>query len=356
MLTISPLLLARQTIFRLPIVCTSRTFSAMPPNKLPESSPNFASEDGRYHRQTSDFLHHVAKGTKFEPEVGRYKLIVSLACPWAHRALIVRHLKRMHEVENLLPLTIVDTFLGREGWSVAHLNVDRPNVHGTGNNIPGHESKRFLREFYLEADPSYAKRPTVPVLWDNKLNTIVNNESSELIRCLNTAFDDFLPEEVRGVTYYPEDLRKDIDAFHEWVLPNINNGVYRSGFASSMDAYQEAVIPLFESLERVDKEIGNKKFVMGDRLTEADIRLFTTIVRFDPVYHGHFKCNIQQIRGGGLPNLHRWLREMYWTIPAFKETTCFESIKVHYYSSHVNINPTSIVPVGPIPPIMPLDA
>lgn len=324
--------------------------------QLPGSSPNFASADGRFHRQTSSFRDVVAKGTKFEPEIGRYKLIVSLACPWAHRALIVRKLKRMDEVKDLLPLTIVETFLGPDGWSVEHLDVDRPNVHGTGNNIPGQEGKKWLRDFYLEADPSYSQRPTVPVLWDNKLKTIVNNESSEMIRFLNTAFDEFLPEDVRGVTFYPEDLREDIDKLNEWVYTDINNGVYRSGFASTTEAYEEAVYPLFKALERVDKLLSNQRFtVSNDRLTEADIRLFTTIVRFDPVYHGHFKCNIDQIRGGRFPNLHRWLRDLYWSYPAFKDTTDFEHIKVHYYSSHIKINPTSIVPVGPVPHIMPLD-
>ncbi|WFD26452.1 glutathionyl-hydroquinone reductase [Malassezia nana] len=323
---------------------------------LPGSNPKQAGEDGRYHRQESSFRDVIKKGGRFAPERGRYHLIVAEACPWAHRVLLLRKLKKMDTVSDLLPVTVVDSFLGPEGWCVGSRHVDRPYVPGTGNHIPGHEDKMFLREFYLQADPSYQKRPTVPVLWDNQQNTIVNNESSEILRFLDTAFDEFLPEEVRGITYYPEDLRKDIDAFHEWVYPQINNGVYRTGFATTPEAYEESVVPLFEALERVDRLIGDKTYVFGDRLTEADIRLYTTIVRFDPVYHGHFKCNIQQIRGGKYPHLHRWLRMLYWTVPGFKETTNFESIKTHYYSSHIQINPTSIVPLGPIPPIEPLDS
>ncbi|KAL4402842.1 S-glutathionyl-(chloro)hydroquinone reductase [Malassezia pachydermatis] len=321
----------------------------------PQSKPVWAGKDGRFNRQESTFRDEIKKGGQFEPERGRYKLIVAEACPWAHRALIVRKLKRMDEVPDLLPVTVVDSFLAQEGWSVAELQVDRPHVPGTGNNIPGHEDKKFLREFYLAADPNYEKRPTVPVVWDNKLNTIVNNESSDIIRFLDSCFDEFLPKEVQGVRYYPEELRSEIDEFHSWVYPQINNGVYRSGFATTPEAYEEAVIPLFEALERVDKLIGDKTYIFGGRLTEADIRLYTTIVRFDPVYFSHFKCNLYQIRSGKFPNLHRWLREMYWNHPGFKETTNFDSIKAHYYSSHIAINPTSIVPLGPKPHILPLD-
>lgn len=247
--------------------------------KTPGSAPVWASSDGRFRRQESTFRDTIARGSRFEPEIGRYKLIVSTACPWAHRVLIVRALKRIDEVPDLLPVTIVNTFLGPEGWSFGKADTDREQVVGTGNTVPGHENLRFLRDFYLLADPNYEKRPTVPVIWDNKLNTIVNNESSEIIRFIDTAFDEFLPQEVRGVTYYPEDLRQRIDDFHAWVYPNINNGVYRSGFATATDAYLEAVLPLFEALDRVDKLIGDKPYVMGDRLTEADVRLFTYVAR-----------------------------------------------------------------------------
>ncbi|WFD32087.1 glutathionyl-hydroquinone reductase [Malassezia sp. CBS 17886] len=323
--------------------------------KAPGSNPHFASADGRFRRQQSAFRDVIAKGSRFEPEVGRYKLIVALACPWAHRALLVRQLKRMNEVPDLLPVTVVSSLLGPDGWAFDPVDTDVVNVPGTGNNIPGHESFRFLRDFYLLADPAYERRPTVPVVWDNKLNTVVNNESSEIIRFLDTAFDEFLPADVRGITYYPADLRAEIDAFHEWVYPEINNGVYKSGFATTMDAYTENVIPLFHALARADRQLEGHEYCVGGRLTEADIRLWTTIVRFDPVYFGHFKCNMHEIRDGTYPHLHRWLRRLYWTNPAFKSTTDFDSIKAHYYASHVSINPTRIVPVGPDPAIEPLE-
>lgn len=313
----------------------------------------FASSDGRYHRQTSAFRSKIECGGKFAPEVGRYKLIVSLACPWAHRVLIVRALKRMEEVPDLLPVTIVDTFLGAKGWCLGDNDTDRPHIPGSGPKIPGQEHAKYLRDLYLVADPDYSQRPTVPVIWDTKHNTVVNNESSEVIRFLDTVFDEFLPEEVRGITYYPEDLRTEIDAFHEWVYPTINNGVYKTGFATTMEAYKENVHPLFESLHRADKLLEGKEYAIGGRLTEADIRLYTTIVRFDPVYYFHFKCNIDSIRGGAFPNLHRWMQDMYWN-KGFKDTTDFDQIKLHYYASHVNINPSSVVPEGPVPPIMPL--
>ncbi|WFD00798.1 glutathionyl-hydroquinone reductase [Malassezia yamatoensis] len=319
------------------------------------ASKSFASGDGRYHRQTSTFRDVIAPGTKFEPEVGRYKLIVSLACPWASRVLIVRALKKMDQVENLLPVTEVDTFLGEKGWCLGEVDTDRPHNPANGPKIPGHENARYVRDLYLAADPDYELRATVPILWDTKHNTIVNNESSEIIRFLDTVFDPFLPKEVQGISYYPKELRKEIDGVNEWVYPTINNGVYKSGFATNMDAYLENVKPLFESLDRLEKHLQGKKYLVGDRLTEADIRLYTTIVRFDPVYVGHFKCNLHMIRGGRFPNVHRWLRELYWNNEAFKSTTDFDSIKKHYYGSHVKINPTGIVPLGPEPHIEPLD-
>lgn len=225
---------------------------------------------------------------------------------------------------------------------------------GTGL-VPGHEDKWRIRDFYTAADPGYSLRCTVPVVWDNKQQTIVNNESSEIIRFLNTGFDDFLPEDKKGVTFFPADLQKEIEDFHAWVYPNINNGVYKSGFATTQDAYEEAVVPLFESLDRANKILSDgRTYVFGDRLTEADIRLFTTIVRFDPVYVTHFKCNLHTIRSN-YPHLHTWLRKLYWTLPAFKETTHFDSIKHHYFCSHVGINPTRVVPRGPVPNILPPD-
>ena len=255
----------------------------------------FASSDGRYHRQVSSFRDVIQKGGKFEPEIGRYHLIVALACPWAHRALLVRYLKRMGDVEGLLPVTVVGSFLGEPGWSFEPYDTSKPQVPGTGNHIPGHEDKKFLRDFYLAADPNYSARATVPVVWDNKLGTIVNNESSEIIRFIDTCFDEFLPPAVRGIEFYPESLRKEIDAVNDFVYPTINNGVYKSGFATTTEAYEENVYPLFDALQRVDNMLNGRDYLVGSQLTEADIRLYTTIVRFDPVYHYHFKCNLSLI-------------------------------------------------------------
>ncbi|WFD44777.1 glutathionyl-hydroquinone reductase [Malassezia psittaci] len=318
------------------------------------SKPSVSS-DGRFRHQSSTFRDVIATGTRFEPEIGRYKLIVSYACPWAHRALIVRALKKMDQVEDLLPVTVVDTFLDEKGWSLKEVSTDRAHNPPSGPRIPGFENTRYLRELYLAADPNYELRATVPVIWDTKHNTIVNNESAEVIRFLDTAFDQFLPEEVQGVTYYPKELRSEIDSVNGWVLPTVNSGVYKTGFATTMEAYLENVEPLFESLDRLEKHLQDKKYLVGDQLTEADIRLYTTTVRFDTVYFGHFKCNLHMIRGGRFPNLHRWLRELYWNNEAFRSTTDFDSIKKHYYASHVKINPTGIVPLGPEPHIEPLN-
>lgn len=321
-----------------------------------DGSANWSSKDGHFRRQESSFRSNVEKGGKHEPELGRYHLVVALACPWAHRALIARKLKGIDRVPDLLPVHVVDSLLGPEGWSF--VPYDEPaglGIPGTGNHIPGHENKKRIRDLYLTADPEYSQRCTVPIIWDNKLNTIVNNESSEVIRNLNYAFDDLLPAEFRGVTYYPESLRNQIDAFNEWVYPNINNGVYKCGFATAQQAYEANVGPLFSSLDRVEKMLADgQTYVFGDKLTEADIRLYTTIVRFDPVYFTHFKCNFRTIRDG-YPHIHRWLQNLYWNHSAFKDTTDFDSIKAHYFQSHPNINPHRIVPQGPVPHILPLN-
>ncbi|PWN90239.1 hypothetical protein FA10DRAFT_266735 [Acaromyces ingoldii] len=326
-----------------------------------DGSMSFAGKDGHYRRQVSSFRDAISgeADAKFKPERNRYHLIAALACPWAHRALIVRSLKGIDKVPDLLPVTIVDSLLGSEGWSF--VPYDEPaglGVPGTGNHIPGHENKKRIREFYLAAEPNYSQRCTVPVIWDNKLNTIVNNESSEVIRMLNHCFDDFVEPQFKSIDLYPQELRAEIDGINEWVYNTVNNGVYKSGFATTQQAYEENVKPLFESLDRLEKILSDgREFLLAGKLTEADVRLFTTIVRFDPVYVGHFKCNFDTIRRG-YPQLHRWLRNLYWKGPnsaAFKDTTDFESIKAHYYQSHPQINPTRVVPKGPIPSILPLD-
>lgn len=277
--------------------------------------------------------------------------------------MIVRQLKGIDQVPNLLPLYVVDSLLGPEGWSFQPYGKTHPELQGLGvpgtGLVPGHESKLRIGDFYRAADPQYSARSTVPVIWDEKLQTIVNNESSEIIRVLNEAFDEFVPEQYRGVTFYPPHLRDQIDEINEWVYHKVNNGVYKSGFATTQEAYESNVKPLFESLDRLEKILASKSnsnanYLVGDQLTEADIRLFTTMIRFDPVYVSHFKCNLSTIRYG-YPHLHQWVRNLYWNEKAFKDTTFFDSIKKHYFQSHPNVNPTRVVPVGPVPNIEPLD-
>ncbi|GAA5963296.1 hypothetical protein JCM8115_000966 [Rhodotorula mucilaginosa] len=324
---------------------------------------SWASKDGQFRRQSSTFRDSISKDGKFKAEKGRYVLYVSLACPWAHRTLIVRKLKGLEEY---LDVVVVHSFMGALGWSFyppvrdeeggfpqTKGEVGEPDGLAEVNGDPLFGSK-FLRELYFRVDPDYSGRFTVPVLWDKQTNTIVNNESSEIIRMLNTEFNHLLPDEFANLDLYPENLRAEIDDQNDWVYNTVNNGVYKSGFATKQDAYESNVVPLFQSLDRLEKMLdGGKKFIAGDQLTEADVRLFTTIIRFDPVYVGHFKCNLGTIRHD-YPNLNRWCKNLYWNYDAFKSTTNFDHIKQHYYMSHGQINPTRIVPKGPLPPIEPL--
>jgi putative glutathione S-transferase len=265
----------------------------------------------------------------FAAEPDRYHLYVSLACPWAHRALIVRALKGLEE---MLPVSVVHWYMAEHGWTFE----PGPGVVPD----PIHNVER-LYQLYQKADSTFTGRVTVPVLWDRKRDTIVNNESSEIIRMLNTAFDDL---GAAAGDYYPEPLREEIDAVNERVYHTVNNGVYKSGFATTQAAYEEAVYPLFESLDWLEERLGASRWLVGGTLTEADIRLFTTLVRFDPVYHGHFKCNIRQL--ADYPNLWGFTRDLYQHAK-IRETVNFEHIKKHYYQSHDTINPTRIVPAGP---------
>ncbi|KAH8920480.1 glutathione S-transferase [Atractiella rhizophila] len=311
---------------------------------------SWASNDGQFRRAPSSFRNAIEKDGEFSPEKGRYWLYVSYACPWAHRTLIVRALKGL---TSFIGVTVVHPHMGSLGWSFGPDAATNPSFKA--DDVDGEPKYGFkhLRELYFKSEPNYEGRFTVPVLWDLKSQKIVNNESSEIIRMFNTAFDDLIEEKYKGVTFYPEDLRGEIDGLNEWVYDTINNGVYKCGFASTQAAYESNVIPLFESLNKVEKILEGKDYLVGNKLTEADIRLFTTIVRFDPVYVGHFKCNIGTIRGN-FPNIHRWLRQLYWKDAAFKSTTNFQHIKQHYYWSHTQINPTRIVPHGPEPEILPL--
>ncbi len=271
----------------------------------------------------------------FAAEAGRYHLYVSLACPWAHRTLIFRKLK---DLESLISVSIVSPKMPDEtGWSF------RTDEGSTGDALFG---KDTLWQVYAQAVPDYTGRITVPVLWDKQTGTIVSNESSEIIRMFNSAFD-----ELTGNTddYYPEALRARIDPINARVYDDINNGVYKAGFATTQEAYDEAVAKLFEALDWVEGLLGETAYLTGDTITEADWRLFTTLVRFDAVYVGHFKCNRQRI--ADYKNISHYLKALY-EVPGVKETVDLDHIRTHYYWSHITINPTRIIPIGPELPFL----
>lgn len=314
---------------------------------------DWASKDGHFRRSDSAFRNHISRepGAEFPPEKDRYHLYVSYACPWAHRTLIVRKLKGL---EDIISFTSVHWHMLEKGWRFATKDEKLPGENVTGD--PLHPEYTHLREIYYENNKDYGGRFTVPTLYDKKQKKIVNNESSEIIRMLYHEFDDLLPEKYKNIDLYPEDLQKQIDEKNHWIYNDINNGVYKSGFATTRDAYEENVRTLFKSLEHVESDLSSSKgpYYFGDRLTEADVRLYTTIVRFDPVYVQHFKCNLKDIRSG-FPAIHKWVRNLYWDIPAFKDTTEFTHIKSHYTKSHRQINPHSITPLGPEKDILPKD-
>ncbi|MGE6531489.1 glutathione S-transferase family protein [Pseudomonas sp. NPDC077382] len=264
-----------------------------------------------------------------QAQAGRYHLYVSLACPWAHRTLIYRKLKGL---ESLIDVSVVSWLMAEHGWT-----FDREKG-STGDALDG---LTYLHQRYTADDNDYTGRVTVPVLWDREQQRIVNNESAELIRIFNTAFD-----ELTGSTLdlNPEPLRAEIDSLNERIYPHINNGVYRAGFASTQKAYEAAFDKVFAELDWLEQRLGERRYLTGEYLTEADWRLFTTIVRFDAVYHGHFKCNLRRIED--YPNLSNWLRELFqWS--GIAETVDFTHIKQHYYASHRHINANGIVPKGP---------
>ncbi|WP_193367399.1 glutathione S-transferase family protein [Pelagibius marinus] len=292
---------------------------------------------GRFKRQESAFRNWVtadgAAGPSGEPgfkaETGRYHLYVSLACPWAHRTLIFRKLKGLEEI---IPVSVVHWHMGDEGWTFAE---------GRGvvaDSVGGAEK---LYEVYLKAKPDYTGRVTVPLLWDKQQGTIVSNESAEIIRMFNSAFDGLTGS---SLDFYPEELRGEIDAVNETVYDKVNNGVYKAGFATSQEAYEEAFDALFETLDALEQRLLGQRYLAGARLTEADWRLFTTLLRFDAVYHGHFKCNLKRLVD--YPNLWDYARELY-QMPGVAETVDFFHIKHHYYGSHRSVNPSGIVPKGP---------
>jgi putative glutathione S-transferase len=293
--------------------------------------------DGRFNRPTTKFRNWVTTDGKpgpageggFKAEPGRYHLYVSLACPWAHRTIIFRHLKGL---ESAISMSVTSWYMGEQGWT-----FDK-SEGSSGDAVNGAQK---LQEIYLRADPKYTGRVSVPVLWDKQRNTIVNNESSEIIRMLNGAFDAFTNEHT---DYYPPALRLDIDRVNELVYSNVNNGVYRSGFATTQAAYEEAFRNVFAALDEIERLLSRQRYVAGARLTEADWRLFPTLIRFDAVYYSHFKCNLRRI--ADYPNLSNYLRDLY-QVPGIAETVSIEHIKKHYYMSQRKVNPTGIVPLGP---------
>lgn len=293
-----------------------------------------SSTGGRFVRQDSAFRDWVrADGsTPFAPEAGRYHLYVSYACPWAHRTLIFR---RLMKLEDVISVSVVHPLMLDEGWTFRNHDDTAGDIGDPVNDTT------YLYEVYAKANPSYTGRVTVPVLWDRARETIVNNESSEIIRMFNAEFGDLAD---MSHDYYPEDLRAEIDAVNERVYRDVNNGVYRCGFATSQEAYAEAFAQLFAALDDLEVRLSRQPYLVGERVTEADWRLFTTLVRFDAVYVGHFKCNRNRI--ADLPNLQRYLVELY-NVPGVADTVSFEHIKRHYYQSHKTINPTGVVPVGP---------
>lgn len=327
----------------------------------------FAGKDGAYKRKASVFRDVISRkaDSKFKPEAGRYHVYISLACPWAHRVLIYLTTKGL--IKDLNPQTTEVSKDSIIGLSVVHWSMDEKGWRFPSEGdlaaaaTPDHlyDFKR-LSELYYKAQPDYEGRFTVPVLWDKKTKTIVNNESAEIIRFLNTEFNDLIDDpKKKNLDYYPLDLQSKIDSLNTLTYENINNAVYKSGFATKQEVYESEVTNLFVHLDKVEKLLKENnekglKFLTGNKLTEADIRLFTTIIRFDPVYVQHFKCNIGTIRSD-YPHLHKWVREIYWNNPLIKDTVNFEHIKFHYTKSHIGINPHKITPLGPIPNILPLN-
>lgn len=292
---------------------------------------------GRFVRATSLFRNWITPDGKpgpsgiggFEAEPGRYHFYVSYACPWAHRILIFRALKGL---EDMISVSVVNWYMGPDGWT---FDPADGVVADTVNNATR------LHQVYTLADPNYSGRVTVPVLWDKKAGTIVSNESSEIIRMLNTAFDHVGAK--RG-DYYPMELRAEIKTLNDRVYDTVNNGVYKAGLATTQDAYEEAVTQLFESLDWLEERLIAQRYLTGPVITEADWRLFTTLVRFDPVYVGHFKCNLKRLVD--YPSLSAYVRDLYQH-PGIAATVQMDHIKNHYYGSHTTINPTGILPIGP---------
>ena len=292
---------------------------------------------GKFEREAAQLRNWVTKDGEagpsgksgFAAESGRYHLYVSLACPWAHRTLIFRALKGL---EQHISVSVVSPDMLEHGWK-----FDKTE-HSTGDALFDLD---YMHQIYTRNNAHYSGRVTVPVLWDKKQNCIVSNESSEIIRMLNTAFNHLTGNQH---DYYPEHLRTEIDEINEFVYHNINNGVYKAGFATTQDAYEGAYFGLFNALDKVEAILANQRYLVGTQITEADWRLFTTLIRFDAVYFSHFKCNQRMLES--YPNIANYIRELY-QVKGVAETVDFYHIKRHYYFSHTMINPTQVVPLGP---------
>jgi putative glutathione S-transferase len=284
---------------------------------------------GDFVRPDAQFRDRVtADGSSgYAPEPGRYHLYVSLACPWAHRTLIFR---RLQQLESSISVSIVEPVMSSEGWAFSSQLPD--HLYGCSH----------LHQLYTRMQPAYSGRVTVPVLWDKQTRRIVNNESAEIIRMLNS---EFVGVASGGQDYYPAASRRDIDEINAYVYGNVNNGVYRCGFAGKQAAYEAAARRLFDALDKLEDRLSRSRYLVGNAQTEADWRLFTTLVRFDAVYHGHFKCNLRRIED--YPNLSGYLRDLFQT-PGIVDTVNFDHIRRHYYMSHEHINPSRIVPLGPV--------
>ncbi|WP_372737791.1 glutathione S-transferase family protein [Neptunomonas sp.] len=287
--------------------------------------------NGEFVRKESQFRHWITSNSSsdFPAEADRYHLYVSLACPWAHRTLVMRALKGL---QHIITVDIVDPLMLENGWSFRKDSLADGDTQLSAN---------YLYQIYTHEDPDYSGRVTVPILWDKKQQRIVNNESADIIRMLNSAFDNL------GATkgdYYPLALRSRIDELNSWIYETVNNGVYKAGFATTQAAYDVAVSALFKSLDSLNERLSTQRYLLGDQMSEADIRLFTTLIRFDPVYVSHFKCDLKRI--ADYPALSGYLRDIYQTA-GIAETVDFDHIKQHYYCSHTMINPTGIIPIGP---------
>lgn len=296
-----------------------------------------SSTGGRFVRKLPQFRNWITKDGSagptgnggFKAESGRYHLYVSLACPWAHRTLIFRTLKGLEES---IPISVVHWYMAENGWTFKS---------GDGVVADPVNNAQYMYQIYTAAMADYSGRVTVPVLWDKHNQTIVSNESPEIIRMFNSAFDDV---GAKPGDYYPAELQAEIDDLNERIYESVNNGVYKCGFATTQEAYEESLEPLFNTLDWLEQRLDSKRYLTGNRITEADWRLFTTLVRFDPVYVGHFKCNIKRI--ADYPNLSEYVRDLFQQ-PGVSDTVNMQHIKDHYYASHESVNPSRIVPKGP---------